>query len=488
MAVILEHSSLQNKRTMNNWLLLLLCLLANTLLLAQKKIPVTKLLQDYDYLRTLLEEEHQGLSYYTTPQKTKQYLDSLRATIKDPLTQEAFYRKILAATVITNEGHTGVSLPKKWRKKYKKNKLFLPLDIQFAGEEAVIVGYYGEISNSIERGDKLLSINGKSIHEIMETFQQYLVTDGFNVTSLYEWSSWSFALYYYLLYEKNDHFEIKIERFKDQKYQKINLTAIAATEIKASNNQLPNIKLEEIFNVVQLDRGIAYLQVPSFSTHKNFERFYKEAFAQFKAWNTKHLIIDIQHNGGGEEGNENLLASYLIRAPFQKYKAVLVKEAWYKEKKRSKDFVEDGWSIRNGQPCRGAFTLQSDYYSTLKYQKPDSTLLYEGQVYVLTGGETFSGGAEFASMLKMKDRAIFVGEETGGVYEGNVSGYTNVVKLPCTRIAVHIPLVHFQINVEPSLRGHGVLPDYKVINTQATLAKGENAKLQFALELIKGKI
>ncbi|MEM1219315.1 MAG: hypothetical protein AAGH79_10400, partial [Bacteroidota bacterium] len=97
----------------------------------------------------------------------------------------------------------------------------------------------------------------------------------------------------------------------------------------------------------------------------------------------------------------------------------------------------------------------------------------------------FSGGAEFSSMLQMTNRAIFIGEETGGTYEGNVSGYSETTILPNTKIRVDIPTVHFQMDVEPILPGRGVLPDYEVRQTWADYMETRNAKLDFALSLIR---
>ncbi len=38
-----------------------------------------------------------------------------------------------------------------------------------------------------------------------------------------------------------------------------------------------------------------------------------------------------------------------------------------------------------------------------------------------------------------------IGEETGGTYEGNVSGYSEYVTLPNSKIEIKIPTVHFKM-------------------------------------------
>jgi hypothetical protein len=60
-------------------------------------------------------------------------------------------------------------------------------------------------------------------------------------------------------------------------------------------------------------------------------------------------------------------------------------------------------------------------------------------------------------------RATFVGEETGGGYEGNASGTFAILTLPHTGIRVVIPLVRSELAVvPPKERGRGILPDYRL--------------------------
>ena len=149
---------------------------------------------------------------------------------------------------------------------------------------------------------------------------------------------------------------------------------------------------------------------------KEYEIWLKSKFQILKEQQIKHLILDIQDNGGGTEGHENLLMSYLSRKPFQKYAYVSTYPAFMEKHIGKKVIAFDQWKMEKGSAFRGDFSLQSDYFSDRGFAKPETDLIYEGNVYALIGGVTFSGGAEFASMLKMTNRAIFVGEETGGVY------------------------------------------------------------------------
>jgi len=102
----------------------------------------------------------------------------------------------------------------------------------------------------------------------------------------------------------------------------------------------------------------------------------------------------------------------------------------------------------------------------------------------LTSGRTFSGGAEFASLIKMTDRGIFIGDETGGTYEGNVSGYSEYVELTNSKIKVKIPIVHFQMDVSPEINGRGIIPDYQVPQSWRDYLNGKNTKRNFVIAMI----
>jgi hypothetical protein len=77
----------------------------------------------------------------------------------------------------------------------------------------------------------------------------------------------------------------------------------------------------------------------------------------------------------------------------------------------------------------------------------------------LAGGDTFSGGAELASMLRHTHRAVFVGEEVGGADQGNTSGYRWTLQLPNSGMKLTIPLLQFRMNWASRPQSRGVRPE-----------------------------
>ncbi|UBZ05494.1 hypothetical protein LDL76_08955 [Salegentibacter mishustinae] len=454
---------------------------------AQNKIKPKKLNEDFDYLITELKLQHQGLYQYTGENNTDAKIDSIRETLKTSQTKLEFYEKLRYVIGLTNEGHTSIELPKWTMIKLGLSKSFLPLTVKLSDGNLIATQNYGKSIDDLDKGAKIISVNGRKLNEILKRLYPLIPSDGFNITSKQEWiGGLNFSLLYRLVYGKEKKYELQFQEFGNGEIQTLTIPAIRFTKFKTKNAKFKSIEFDyNDFKFEPINDSIAYLSIPSFGNDNlDYEKFYQSNFKKIDSLDIKHLIIDIQANGGGTEGNENLLFSYLTNKVVQKYKQVTMLPKPYQINKNKQGYIEDKWTFKDTIAKRGSFTLDSNYYSDLGYESPQKGLIYKGELYVLTSGKTFSGGAEFASLIKMTDRGLFIGEETGGAYEGNVSGYSEYVKLPNSKIEVKIPTVHFQVNVSPKIKGRGVKPDYNVPQTWEDYVNGKNTKKDFAIKTI----
>lgn len=462
------------------------CLLF-TISFAQRNINPQKLLEDFDYAVKELRLQHQGFYNYEDKQSVDSRIFALRAEMTEPMTKLEFYQLIRRLLAVMNEGHGAVDLPRWTEIKMGLSKSFLPFSVRFLNRELIVNQNYGKDVEGLSRGTKILSINGKSIDKILGDVLPLIATDGFNETSKYEWlRGVQLSRLYRLVYGKSSSYELEVIDANSKKRSTVTIPAIRHTRFKSKNKKYETKEFNFYnFTYKQLNDSIAYLSVPDFGNDSwDYPALYKKVFRKISEVNIQHLILDIQANTGGTEGNENLLYNYLSEDTIRKYKKVTMLAKPYSKNKNDKDYIFDKWELKNKIAERGEFTCYSNYLSDLGYSMPNKNDVYKNKLYVLIGGLTFSGGAEFASMIKMTNRAIFIGDETGGAYEGNVSGYSNTVKLPNTKIKIDIPTVHFQIDVEPEIKGRGIIPDYEVPQGWTDYLHGDNAKLEFAKQLI----
>ena len=466
---------------------LIICILFFAHVHCQQKLKPEELKADFDFVVNELKAQHQGLYKYEDQQKTNKRLDSIRNTLNTAQTRLAFYEKLRFVIGLTNEGHTEVSLPQSEMLKLGLSSSFMPLAVELCEEHLIITQHYGKQIEGLQRGVKIVSVNDKKTEEILEALYPLIPSDGFNTTSKKAWvGGFNFALLYRLVFGKQKFFQIRIQKYGEEKIETLTLPAIPFTNFIEEHATFEEYTFDyHEFAFEQLNDSIAYLSVPSFGNDDlDYDQFYKKHFKKIDSLKIKHLIIDIQANGGGTEGNENLLYSYLSNKVVKKYNQVTMLPKPYLKNKSKEGYIEDQWAYQDSTATRGAFTLYSDYYSDLGYSKPKSDLVFKGKLYVLISGKTFSGGAEFASLIKMTQRGTFIGEETGGAYEGNVSGYAEYIQVPHSKIEIKIPTVHFEIQVSPQIKGRGVMPDYTVHQTWGDYMKIKNTKKIFTLNLI----
>src|SRR6201995_85318 len=93
------------------------------------------------------------------------------------------------------------------------------------------------------------------------------------------------------------------------------------------------------------------------------------------------------------------------------------------------------------------------------YYSPKEKNHYEGQVFILIGGNSFSATTLFAGSLKGQKNVTLVGEETGGGYYGNTAWIIPDVTLPNTKLRFRLPKFRLIVDKGREKNGHGVMPD-----------------------------
>ena len=117
---------------------------------------------------------------------------------------------------------------------------------------------------------------------------------------------------------------------------------------------------------------------------------------------------------------------------------------------------------------------------------PAKAINFNGQLYILTNGDSFSATGEFASFIKhYRNNVIFIGEEVGGNALQNTSGLMRKITLPNSQQQVTIPIITYKMNVNPENSSHGVMPDHWVKNTITDELEGKDQVMDFTVDLIK---
>jgi C-terminal processing protease CtpA/Prc len=210
-----------------------------------------------------------------------------------------------------------------------------------------------------------------------------------------------------------------------------------------------------------------------------------ESFREINERNTEHLIIDLRNNEGGKEVYGSLLLSYLMdqEFPYYDYLDISQKKRFSFSEYASVPLAFKFLKTLFKQTDSGGYEWRG--HKNCGLQKPAKNN-YQGNVYVLINGGSYSVATEFASVLKSLHRAVFIGEETGGGYYGNTSGFFAIVKLPHSDLELGIPLVGFYSKVQPTqYENRGVFPDYEIRPSVSGVLSKKDEVLDYALKIVK---
>ena len=124
-------------------------------------------------------------------------------------------------------------------------------------------------------------------------------------------------------------------------------------------------------------------------------------------------------------------------------------------------------------------------YFERHYFKPKNNYRYNGRLYILTGGNSFSATTLFITSVIKQDNVTVVGEETGGGAYGNSAWLIPDVRLPETGVRIRLPLFRMVIDKNYPKTGKGVQPMVEANPTVEAISRNVDFKLEKAMELIK---
>lgn len=503
---IIQHEWQWLARRKMRYIHLLLLLMVSNLIYSQHygEYPLIEkelLLRDLELLHQGLDRYHTGMYWYTPKDSVELAFEGAKKAITTDLNVLAFHKIITPLIALSREDHTNVFLPNTTKARMREQAKLFPGSVVFLDRELYLVRN-GSVEDAINEGDKILSINGQAIDSIVKNIGSMLASDGYIQSVKYsDLRGFGFSRYYYYYYGNVNHFTLKLENGRQVELEPLTVEMINKNLAVKYQTEQKNSRSRELLEFEVINDSTAYLGIHTFSnsdlrentTHKKLAPFLENSFQIILEKNIQHLIIDLAKNSGGDEGNENLVYSYLGEN-YQKYKSVRAKtqktilDNGIDKPIKLKTFGFFERVFANKKMKDGSYERKENIGFGLKAYKKEPKYKFNGSFYVLISPLTYSGGSELSNMIYSNDLGIFLGEETGGGYYGNTSGYSERLSLPHTQIMVDIPALRFEMNVNDRIPfGRGVIPHYKVTPTFEEYIKGENAALNFALKLIQKK-
>lgn len=511
-------------------------------------ISVYDLKKDVDYAKNKLLKKQVDIDWYYPKEVIQYRLDSFKTAITHPMLPNDFSKSLMQVVASFGHGHAYVTqldlkFTKEEKKKYKgsKNPLYL-LGFKNAENRIYLEKNFSNDSTLVTNAE-LLAIEEYSYSDFIKENPRVRTGDGYTKVLNQNYIAPYFINYVnrklkvrdsiVLTLQQNDsvftqvlHRELKKKKIKGETIQKDSLKLLKENQKNQPKKILTKAEKQKAFDRIkhqyELKKYFAYdkvkkeynralrfpnpqdsttvlLDVNSFALG-SYKKGYEYIFDSIQKLGTKNFILDIRENGGGYPSDINHLFAYLTTSnqpqmvvdPLLKVNSKWSSSARFFQKPNLvlHTILLPYVIYKSGDFFFRTKKIDGEYYFNdgrkkdfLKKEKNR----YEGNLYVLTSGKSYSAASLIASALCAEGKAILVGEETGGDYNGTVAGFTTDYTLPHSKIKIAVPMMVYQPQQKRELKGRGVFPHHEIKYHFADFLNQKDPQLEWILEDIKNK-
>ena len=387
--------------------------------------------------------------------------------------------------------HTKAELPKALKDARKTDPVYLPLRWTVAEGRAIIE--VAPAGFDLNRGDEILSIDGRTIAELRDALHPYIPVDGYNDHVKDALMSTSL-----------EHMGGAVDHFGALIWD---VPATATLEVASANGitrtvSLPRVGYDE-WKAIAIRQGArnfkdaasvervgergAVLRVDTFVNYREPvepDTLYRPVFEMLRAEGRDQLILDLRQNGGGSTDASQGLFVYFIDEKRRMKTAEIVRTL---DHSAYTDYIST-WEKRAINPPRIGFKKTASGEYALRGMVSDATnkikpakFNYEGELFILTSRNNSSGSTNLISAIQAARPVTLVGEKTGGNPLGPTAGTIFFLKLPESGITLRLPVFRFKNNVGDLPEGQGLVPDIAAPVTVQSLREGRDPAMEAAL-------
>src|SRR5688572_24659062 len=470
-----------------------------------KKYSPGQLSKDYAIFRGALEESHPGIYWYTSKKEMDNYFSWGKEQIKDSLDEEDFKKVLSYVIAKINCGHTVTRSSKAFIRYRDTNSKIFPLSLKIwtgvniAEDTATVAANLIRKDSVLTRGIVVKKINHQPISTILDTLCQYISSDGYNLTHKYQTLSnrGGFGAAFTSVFGQRENYFIDYLATdgteKSAMVPSYNPRADTANRIAIARFARTS-RAERKKQIIRATRNlrfdsthrIAFMDLGSFGRNLKLKSFFRNSFKKLHRKQVKNLVVDVRGNGGGSVTNSTFLTKFIVDRKFK------VADSLYTNTRNSryKKYIEGYFFNRLFMVFMTSKKKDGKYhfgYFERHYFNSRKKNHFDGNVYILTGGNSFSATTLFTQTVKQQDNVIVVGEETGGGAYGNSAWLIPDLVLPETGIRFRLPLFRLVIDKNIPKDGRGVQPEVVALPTTGAIRRGVDYKMEKVMELIKSR-
>lgn len=462
------------------------------------KIAPALLIKDLHTLQKVIVQNHPSTYWYSPKDSMDFYFSTALASVKDSMTAWNF--KNVVATYLANIkcGHTSVHFSPKLTKQYANYRFpQFPLQLKVWKDSAVVIGNLFTKDSILKRGTIVTAINQIPVQYLMDSMYSIISTDGNSINFKSQVLTNNFAGWYKAKFGDADSVyqisyidsagnaaKTSITAYAPPKPKK---DSVSKSTVVTSKPKIPKPAPPKKWTLLVDSTGnTAFMNLTTFSG-KGLRKFIRRSFRTIKTRSVKNLVIDIRSNGGGNIKNSTLLSRYISDHSFKIADSVVANNRGI-TKVPLTSFLNVVYyaiakTVISKKEADGKFhfkRFEKHYYA------PVTKNHFDGNVYILQGGYTFSASTLFTSPLMKQKNVMIVGEESGGGYYGNSAMMIPNIKLPNSGLLFRLPLYRLVMD-KTRPKGNGVIPDVIVDPSSYAIKQGFDIKLETVKKMIQQK-
>lgn len=414
---------------------------------------------DIDALIYTLSEVHPNMFSICTQSDFFQSLAMMKEQIPDSITTVQLFKLVAPLVTKLGDGHTMLRFPH--NDYFTPTTPRLPLYVRVKPDYTLQVERC--VDNLIPIDTEILSINGKSSREMIQSMMDYASgeRDFFKIECI----NADFSALFEMLYA-SEKYDIVYRLKNSKKKAEITLPSVKIAELKACIPRKAEAYTEQDYSFRLMEnKNAAIMDFRSFDNPGKMKVFADSMFATLHEKGIKNLIIDLRYNDGGNSVVGDIFLRYISPKPFRQMGKSLVRIT-----------PTTGHLIGSNSTTPGWYFYNSETSNKLIQPLTNKDGHYEGHIYLLISHQTFSSASSFAWAFKHFGMGTVIGEESGGM---NVSfGDLLSYHLPVSNLHCTISFKRFWLYGANEKNIHGTLPDHEVDQAKA---------LEVALKLIKSK-
>ncbi len=469
--------------------------------LLDKGISREEATADLNFYFKVIDEQHGNPYLYISREEFQQLIaDKIEA-----LPEQVSYQTISNTLIELNQkircGHTSVTFSANSFRAISDTPNFFPYPVSIIDGELFIDFEDGDLPY----GARLTGINGIDAATVLKELSLLPVTDGFIETKVLRDIEKKFGHYFLMRYGASEQFKVSYE-MQDGVAKEATVAGTTATQMLTNNYYRPVYKTHERYihfthlaAVDSLSTLVMTLNTFNAKPEWFLERMMSRYDEEAQKFNFDNLVIDIRNNEGGDRRLLNILyqlvsgktlsdpsvnSTRTLDIDVDQLRAVNGSISEDAAVKAEDYLIERFVNAKDGKFA----TDQIDWYAgDFKLDMDLSQLKFEGQVYVLTSGKTYSAAADLARILGNLDNVKLIGEETGGAHIARTANMLLNYELPNTSMKVQVPVIYeeFVNTNKDNGVGRGTFPDFLVTQTYEDMMNRKDTAFEFALNLIE---